>query len=193
MVGPDSGKHQPSGPASADASSATEPGTVDQSASSQQDRLATHRRLLWLTVGVSAVWWLSLGSLAWRTANPVTFNLLQLRATDVVVSARIEDPQQGQVQVLHTWEFFPRTPEDATVALSLKVEGLADLQLPRGSQFLIPLRRSVEGQLEVAPAVRPRGEQRQTAKPQRYVYPDTESSRRLLEEARERLFTQARG
>ena len=95
------------------------------------------RRLFLLAAGVAAIWGASLLLLAVTTANPVTLNRAQVEQADDVVTATIEDPATGTIDVTKFWK-------QAGSLGRLTVGALRGRWARSGAVVLIPLTRDAE-------------------------------------------------
>lgn len=77
------------------------------------------------------LWWSALFGLAFKSANPPTLNLRQLKQAQYLVTARIEDPTSGKIQVEREWKKNRDWKE-------LKVSDLPP-NAPTGELLLIPI------------------------------------------------------
>lgn len=118
---------------------------------SQDDAEASIQRpLLMLVAGLAGLSWIAiLAALALSFANPVTFNLAQLRVADTVAHVRVVDPESGKCEVLDTLK------GDALPA-TITVANLKQTAAQAGGEYLIPLSRQASGQLVVTPAPLPK-------------------------------------
>ena len=65
---------------------------------------ARSRKRLFLAVGIAAVWWSALASLALFTANPVTVNREQIERAEFVVTALVDAEGSESITVERTWK-----------------------------------------------------------------------------------------
>ena len=156
-------------------------GTETGSADAQGEAAAPSSwNRMWAALGIAAVWWIALVTLAVRTANPVTFNLAQLRNSPVVIAGHVENLGDGLVSINRTW------PENVGLESELKIDGLDELKLEVGGNYLLPLTEIRSGEFEVT-AIKmpsPDGADEQEI---RFVYPDSEEARKQLESSLEEL------
>lgn len=139
---------------------------------------------MWAALGIAAVWWIALVTLAVRTANPITFNLVQLRNSPVVIAARVENLNDGRVSINRTW------PENAGLESELKIDGLDKLKLEVGGSYLLPLTEIRSGEFEVT-AIKMPSPDGADEKKIRFVYPDSKEAREQLESSLDELTPQA--
>ena len=97
---------------------------------------AGRRQLFVLAAGVAAIWGALLLLLAVTTANPVTLNRAQIEQADDVVTATIENPAVGTIDVTKAWNH--------SVPLGRLTVGPLRGQWTRaGTAVLVPLTRDV--------------------------------------------------
>ncbi len=112
--------------------------TVDTSTEQSPGAATVYtRRAVWLLGATLAagVWWFALGTMAARTANPVTYNFEQVRQSTVVVKAEVLDTEPGRIRVEKCW------PHDfVEVGTELTVSNLGDSPAKSGETYLFPLR-----------------------------------------------------
>ena len=96
---------------------------------------------------LNVCWWIVLGLLAARTANPVTVNRTQILKARYVVTAKVIDASsQGKITVLKEWK---ANAINGTIAVS----GLPAAGAKAGSMYVIPLSRGPDGLLVSATPV----------------------------------------
>lgn len=100
------------------------------------------RRGLWIAVVIAALWLLALGGLALFTANPITLNVEQIRASEYVVSGRLSRNERDVIFVERQWK-------GGETAAEFRVANLSQTALEPGRSYLVPLSRARSGALEV--------------------------------------------
>lgn len=100
------------------------------------------RRGFWIAVAVAACWLLVLGSLALFTANPITLNVEQVRASEYVVTGRVAGEERSVLVVESQWK-------GAETPAELRVGNLSQTAIRPGRSYLVPLSRTRSGALEV--------------------------------------------
>jgi hypothetical protein len=103
-----------------------------------------NRRSLLIATLVSLVWLLALAVLSFTTANPVTLNRAQILASTDVLTAVVEDVQQGIVRVERSWR-------NRVTEQSLSVTNLRTSAATVGLRLLIPVVRD-NGDWQVTPS-----------------------------------------
>ena len=135
---------------------------------------------MWAALGVASVWWIALVTLAAWTANPVTFNLMQLKISPYVAAVRVENLGDGRVSISRTW------PEETSLESELTIDGLEKLNLKVGGNYLLPLKEIRRGEFEVTAIMMPSSDGADR-KELRLVYPDSVEARNQLEASLEQL------
>lgn len=159
-------------------------GTETGSADAQDGAKASSSwNRMWAALGIAAVWWIALFTLAARTANPVTFNLRQLKDSPVVIAGHVESLGDGRVSVSRTW------PENAGFESELKINGLEKLELEVGANYLFPLTEIRSGEFEVT-AIKMPSSDGADEQEIRFVYPDSTEAREQLESSLETLLAE---
>ncbi len=85
-----------------------------------------------LAVVLIIAWLVVLSLLSFFTANPVTLNRDQIRKSNDVLTAIVENPAAGNVRVLHAWK--QRVNEKTLVLPNLK-----STEAVSGKTYLIPI------------------------------------------------------
>lgn len=112
-------------------------------------RPASRGRFL-VAIGIAAVWFALLTTLAVTTANPPTLNREQLLRSDFVVTATLSDSSAHRIRVEREWK---RGAEFG----SLQVENLDNVPRWPSSPLIVPLSSLGEGRFWVTPTPLPGG------------------------------------
>jgi hypothetical protein len=123
---------------------------------------------------LAAAWVLTLFSLAWWTANPVTLNYRQIADSEFVVSGTVVDVQAGRVDVDREWK-------RGEALQDVVVENLSGSGAAAGERYLIPLARGRGDGFEITETLIEDG------KP--LIYPATQEATSQLETILEALHT----
>ena len=100
------------------------------------------RRGFWIALAVAACWLLVLGGLALFTANPITLNVEQVRASEYVVTGRVAGEERSVLVVERQWK-------GAETPAELRVGNLSQTAIRPGRSYLVPLSRTRSSALEV--------------------------------------------
>lgn len=106
------------------------------------------RALLIAALILAGLWILGLVILAAFSANPVTLNQRQIRASDLIITGRITSVGSSTITVTKEWI---RGEELQT----LTVTNLDQTGITPGDEFLIPLQRLPKGKSQVTPTSLP--------------------------------------
>ena len=109
-------------------------------------RSANRSRSRLLPCLVGGVWVLSLATLAFVTANPVTLNREQILDSRTIVSATVDDPATGACTVVDVW----RGPGEP--GRQITVQGLPAGQIQPGRTYLLPLELQRGEKYRIVPA-----------------------------------------
>lgn len=104
------------------------------------------RRGLWIAVAAAALWLATLGGLALFTANPITLNVEQIRASRYVVTGRLAE--RNVVVVERQWKGEELPPE-------FQLQNVSKTPLKPGRAYVVPLSRTTSGALKVTETALP--------------------------------------
>ena len=119
------------------------------------------RRELGIALAAAVLWLLALGGLALFTANPVTLNVEQIRASDYVVTGRLSEREHDVIVVERKWK-------GGELPAEFSVRNLSQTSARPGRTYVVPLSRMRSAALQVTETDLPENPP--------LVYPETEEA-----------------
>ncbi|QDT36391.1 hypothetical protein [Stratiformator vulcanicus] len=126
--------------------------SVDQGIdAAEPDRVANRHRVIAFVIclAIALVWWVFLVTIAIRTANPITLNVMQLRNSDAVLVGEITSKDEVRVETVIVGD--PISTE------TIRVLNLPEVSAPTQSTYLLPLQLAAGGGYRVTPTRLPNG------------------------------------
>lgn len=139
--------------------------SFQQSPSNSSVSVSQKQKSLFIVAAImSTAWMLSLLILSVTTANPVTLNRDQIIESTDVLTALVDDPQSGVIQIQHSWK-------DVVGEKQIKVADLGSLSVTKGERYIIPVLQNKET-WQATPSKLPKNP--------RLIYPASDEAERQL-------------